>query len=207
MSAPFDTINGNRMPSRPDSPQQYETLIEITEATHDVRIDLVYATSRNLTGEPIYRHPRCTLLAPAEAALRRAAAFARQLGLQLKVFDAYRPPEAQKVLWDFLPDPMYVADLKRGSHHSRGAAVDLTLVDARGAELDMGTGFDAMTEHSHHFRAGLPHDVQRNRMMLIGVMHAAGFTHIPNEWWHYQLPDAMRYRLIPDADNPLGPML
>jgi zinc D-Ala-D-Ala dipeptidase len=201
--------NARSMSFRTDattSPQS-ETLIEITETTHDVLIELAYASANNLTGKPIYRHARCMLLAPAEAALRRAVVLASQLGLRLKIFDAYRPPEAQQVLWDFLPDPMYVADLKRGSHHSRGAAVDLTLVDAQRTELDMGTGFDAMTERSHHFRDNLPHDVQRNRMLLIGIMHAAGFMHIPSEWWHYQLPDAMRYQLIADADNPLGPMM
>jgi D-alanyl-D-alanine dipeptidase len=93
------------MPPQPDRPQQHEPLVEITEATHDVLIDLVYATPDNLTGKAIYRRAHCMLLAPAEAALREAAALARQLGLRLKIFDAYRPPEAQKVLWDFLPDP------------------------------------------------------------------------------------------------------
>ncbi len=113
-------------------------LVEITPATHRVEIDLVYATDRNLTGKPIYRNAHCLLLEPAEAALRRAVEVAAQAGVTLRLYDAYRPPQAQQVLWDFLPDPNFVADLGRGSNHSRGTALDLTLIGANGAPLDMG---------------------------------------------------------------------
>jgi D-alanyl-D-alanine dipeptidase len=179
-------------------------LIEITSATHGVDIDLVYATARNLTGKPIYKTTHCLLLEPAEAALRRAVELASQIGTTLRIFDAYRPPQAQQVLWDFLPDPTYVADLTRGSNHSRGTALDLTLLDAHGEELDMGTGFDAMTIESEHFHPGLRLEVQRNRMLLLGVMHGAGFTHIKSEWWHYELPGS---RALPLIDNSAsGPL-
>jgi D-alanyl-D-alanine dipeptidase len=179
-------------------------LIPITRDTHGVDIDLVYATARNLTGKPIYQHAHCLLLEPAEAALRTAIAIARDSGFALRIFDAYRPPQAQQVLWDFLPDPTYIADVKRGSNHSRGAAVDLTLLDANGEALDMGTDFDAMTVESEHFHPGLPEHVQRNRLMLLGVMHAAGFTHIKSEWWHYELPGALALPLIDNANS--GPL-
>ncbi|WP_168790832.1 D-alanyl-D-alanine dipeptidase [Paraburkholderia aromaticivorans] len=179
-------------------------LIEITPATHGVDIDLVYATSRNLTGKPIYKAAHCLLLEPAEAALRCAVELARQIGATLRIFDAYRPPQAQQVLWNFLPDPTYVADLTRGSNHSRGTALDLTLLDGHGEELDMGAGFDAMTIESEHFHPGLPVEVQRNRMLLLGVMHGAGFTHIKSEWWHYELPGS---RALPLIDNSAsGPL-
>jgi D-alanyl-D-alanine dipeptidase len=176
-------------------------LVPITRDTHGVDIDLVYATDRNLTGKPIYKRAHCLLLEPAEAALRTAVGIARESGLTLRIFDAYRPPQAQQVLWDFLPDPTYIADLTRGSNHSRGAAIDLTLIDASGAELDMGTAFDAMTVESWHFHPGLPQHVQRNRLMLLGIMHAAGFRHIPSEWWHYELPGALALPLIDNADS------
>ncbi|MBA5735579.1 M15 family metallopeptidase, partial [Escherichia coli] len=70
-------------------------------------------------------------------------------------------------LWDFLPDPNFIADLGRGSNHSRGTALDLTLVGADGEPLDMGTGFDEMVAASGHFHAGLPEAVQRNRLLLL----------------------------------------
>lgn len=176
-------------------------LIEITPTSHGVDIDLVYATPRNLTGKPIYKAAHCLLLEPAEAALRRAVALAHNVGTTLRIFDAYRPPQAQQVLWDFLPDPTYIADLSRGSNHSRGTALDVTLVDANGGELDMGTGFDAMTIESEHFHPGLPEHVQRNRMLLLGVMHVAGFTHIKSEWWHYELPGSRALPLIDNSES------
>jgi zinc D-Ala-D-Ala dipeptidase len=179
-------------------------LIPITPASHGVELELAYASADNLTGKPIYKAAHCLLLEPAEAALRRAIDIAGASGLKLRIFDAYRPPQAQQVLWDFLPDPTYIADLKRGSNHSRGAAVDLTLVDRHGRALDMGTGFDAMTVDSWHFHAGLPEAVQRNRLMLLGVMHAAGFTHIASEWWHYELPGALALPLIDNEHS--GPL-
>ncbi|MGH8782441.1 D-alanyl-D-alanine dipeptidase [Paraburkholderia sp.] len=179
-------------------------LIEITSANHGADLDLVYATPHNFTGKPIYKAAHCLLLEPAEACLRKAVAIARQTGMTLRIFDAYRPPQAQQVLWDFLPDPTYVADLVRGSNHSRGTALDLTLVDASGRALDMGTAFDAMTIESEHFHPGLPEAVQRNRLLLLGVMHAAGFTHIKSEWWHYELPGSLALPLIDNSES--GPL-
>ncbi|MDR6391511.1 D-alanyl-D-alanine dipeptidase [Paraburkholderia phenoliruptrix] len=173
-------------------------LVHITPDTHRVDINLVYATPRNFTGKPIYREAHCLLLEPAESALRKAVDLADSVGLRLRIFDAYRPPQAQQVLWDFLPDPTYIAELGRGSNHSRGTAVDLTLIDGDGEPLDMGTGFDEMVKASEHFHPGLPQDVQRNRLLLLGIMHAAGFTHIASEWWHYELPGS---RALPVIDN------
>jgi D-alanyl-D-alanine dipeptidase len=179
-------------------------LIQITPETHHVKVDLAYATDRNLTGKPIYKEAHCLLLEPAEAALRQAVKLAANIAMTLRIFDAYRPPQAQQVLWDFLPDPTYIADLSRGSNHSRGTAVDLTLVDADGRDLDMGTGFDEMSVESEQFHKGLPMHVQRNRTLLLGVMLAAGFTYIPSEWWHYELPGSRALELIDNSES--GPL-
>jgi D-alanyl-D-alanine dipeptidase len=72
-------------------------------------------------------------------------------------------------------------------------AVDLTLVDEQGQNLDMGTAFDAMVEQSHHFHPSLTPVVHRNRFLLLGIMTQAGFQSLDEEWWHYQLPDARSY--------------
>lgn len=171
-------------------------LVQITETTHDVVIDMMYARASNFTGRAIYQHALCFLHPQAEAALRRAALAACGFGFRLKVFDAFRPQEAQETLWACLPDPRYVADPAKGSNHTRGVAVDLTLVDSSGNELDMGTPVDTMTPASQHFHPGLDAAVQLNRMHLLTVMLEAGFVHHPHEWWHYQLPDADGFALI-----------
>jgi zinc D-Ala-D-Ala dipeptidase len=171
-------------------------LIAITETTHDVLIDLIYAGADNFTGQVIYEHPLCFLHPQAEAGLRKAVAGARALNLKLKVLDAFRPQEAQEALWAVAPLPGYIADPAKGSNHTRGVAVDLTLVDADGEDLDMGTPVDTMTAASHHFYPGHGAAVQVNRARLLTIMLEAGFIHYAHEWWHYQLPDAHDFPLI-----------
>ncbi|TCT07419.1 D-alanyl-D-alanine dipeptidase [Paralcaligenes ureilyticus] len=173
-------------------------LIEITPATHPVDIDLVYATPNNLAGRPVYAQARCALRPQAAACLLKAALAAQRAGYRLRVFDAYRPPRAQQIFWALCPDPRYIADANLGSNHTRGVAVDVTLLDEKGAALDMGTGFDAMEDRSHHDRNDLAAGVQRNRCLLLGIMLRAGFRSINTEWWHYELPDSRSYALLDD---------
>jgi zinc D-Ala-D-Ala dipeptidase len=177
-------------------------LVTISQSRHDVLLDIAYATARNFTGQPIYARAACYLHPDAAERLERAIALARGLGLRLKIFDAFRPSEAQWAMWRVNPDPEFLADPRRGSPHSRGVAVDLTLVDASGAELDMGTAFDAFTPLSHHGNGKVSATAQRHRFLLLGLMTAAGWDFYGNEWWHYQLHDAKRYPLLHDADAP-----
>jgi len=181
-------------------------LTEITENAHEVLLDIRYATDDNFTARPIYARPGCYLNSEAEGLLRRAVALARPLGLRLKLFDAFRPSEAQWRLWNDRPDPEFLADPRRGSPHSRGAAIDLTLVDDTGAEVDMGTGFDAFTPLSHHGNTEIAPEAQRNRMILMGLMTAAGWDFYRNEWWHYQLFQPRRFPVLSDTVLPVTMM-
>ena len=175
-------------------------LVEIAAPTFDVDIEIAYATAENITEQPVYGRAACYLHPDAAETLARAVELARPLGLRLKIFDAYRPTEAQWKLWNARPDPEFLADPRRGSPHSRGVAVDVTLLDGTGRELDMGTGFDAFTPLSHHGAIDcISPAAQRNRLLLIGLMTSAGWDFYRNEWWHYQLFQARRYPLIDDG--------
>ncbi len=173
-------------------------LVEIDAESYPVQIDLIYASADNLAGRVIYPTTQCLLHHQAADCLRKASLLARQAGVTLRIYDAYRPLYAQHLLWEALPNNDYVRDPQLGSHHSRGVAVDLTLVGTDGEPLDMGTAFDAMEEKSHQFYPDLPVDVQRNRLLLLGIMLDAGFHAIPTEWWHYELPNADDYPLLED---------
>ena len=181
-------------------------LVAITPRVFDVDVTLAYATDANLTGRPVYRNAECWLHRAAADKLATAIALARPLGYRLRLFDSLRPVEAQWTLWNARPDPEFLADPRRGSPHSRGVALDLTLIDDRDNELDMGTAFDAFTPLSHHGRTDIPAEAQRNRLLLMGLMTAAGWDFYRNEWWHYQLFDARRYPLVADADLPRSMM-
>jgi D-alanyl-D-alanine dipeptidase len=181
-------------------------IIEITTTTHDVEIDLAYATHRNFTSQPVYANARCYLHREAADLLETAIRLAHELGLRLKLFDALRPSEAQWVLWNHTPDPDFLADPRRGSPHSRGVAIDLTLLDQTGRELEMGTAFDAFTPLSHHGSTAITPTAQQNRFTLLGLMTAAGWDCYLNEWWHYQLFKSRDYPLISDEDLPSAMM-
>jgi len=175
------------------------TLIAITPPDFDVSLELAYATPANFTGKPVYRRAAAYLHPVAAEHLARAIGLAAALGLRLKLFDAFRPAEAQWVMWNHTPDPDFLADPRRGSPHSRGVAVDLTLIDKEGRELEMGTGFDAFTPLSHHGVTAVSEAAQRNRLLLLGLMTAAGWDFYRNEWWHYQLFDPRRFPVLPDS--------
>ena len=142
--------------------------------------------------------------------LERAIALARPLGLRLKIFDALRPSEAQWALWNARPDPEFLADPRRGSPHSRGVAVDLTLVDGAGAELDMGTGFDAFTPLSHHAATEISAAAQRNRFLLLGLMSGGRLGFLPQRvvalsaLRQPELPAPVRRRIAAADDGGLG---
>ncbi|EHL97682.1 putative D-Ala-D-Ala dipeptidase [Acetobacteraceae bacterium AT-5844] len=178
----------------------------LTEAD-GLLFDIRYATPDNLSGQPIYRRPVAMLLPDARTRLLSVRDQAAPLGLRLKIFDAFRPIEAQWALWEAVEDKRFVSDPRLGGVHPRGAAVDLTLCDAAtGAELPMGTAFDATEAASAHGSLAVPVADQRNRALLLGLMVAAGWQPYLLEWWHYQLPDARRYPALSASAVPDGPM-
>ncbi len=173
-------------------------LVELTEQ-EGITLDLRYATENNVTGKAFYTRAACFLHEAAHQHLMESCQVARNMGYTLKVFDGFRPLEAQQFLWDNSPNPEFVSNPETGScPHCRGVAVDLTLVDAEGKELDMGTGFDDFTESSFHSAANISHAAKRNRAILRGIMLYSGWDFYENEWWHYQLFDARSYPLLTD---------
>jgi zinc D-Ala-D-Ala dipeptidase len=169
---------------------------------HGIAVDLRYATVYNFVGRNLYGSLDCAWLHHlAAAGVERAVAIlAREApGHHLLILDALRPHRVQIELWDFLEGTdlrQYVADPARGSIHSFGMAIDATLVDPEGEELDMGSGFDEMIELSHpalearHLASGELRPAQhRNRELLRRVLFEAGFRGIDNEWWHFEMLD------------------
>ncbi len=175
------------------------TLISISSESHGVALDIKYATQDNFTGKPIYTRPGCYLLKEANILLERAIELARVQGWHFLIFDAFRPSEAQFKMWAHTPDPNFLSDPKKGSPHSRGVAVDLTLVEtSTGKIFDMGTNFDAFTPLSFHGNLEISKKAQENRFILLGLMTAAGWDCYLKEWWHYQLFDSKSYELLSD---------
>lgn len=167
-----------------------------------LRVDLRYATPGNFTGRDLYSPLDCAWLhRDAAAALETSLAWlrAQHPGTGMLVLDALRPQRVQEQLWASLQGTNlleYLADPVRGSIHSFGMAVDITLTDADGNELDMGTPFDDLSERSHPIReesllarGELTAAQIDNRKRLRAAMQHGGWHGINSEWWHFDCDD------------------
>jgi D-alanyl-D-alanine dipeptidase len=210
-------------------------LVYLRDVDPTIRQDIRYATRDNFTGTkvPGYLAGECLVLTPVAEALKRAQADLLKLGLSLKVYDCYRPQKAVDafVAWAKSAEPSAEAKrffprtpkselLAKGfiapqSNHSRGAAVDVTLVIAEGPpakafdplmsyggcigpqvarapddSLDMGTGFDCFDELAATDARGISPPQKKWRALLHGAMTKVGFKNFPGEWWHFGFPPA-----------------
>ena len=184
------------------SPLPFETepadtvRVRLHDVIPDLMTDVRYATAENFTGQVLYASDTLRARSFAVEGLQRAQEEARRRGLQLKVFDAYRPWSVQKLMWSIVPDERYVADPAKGSRHNRGCAFDLTLCDANGNELEMGTGYDAFVPEAAATYSALPSEVLANRRLLQEIMDHAGFDVLPTEWWHFDARGWEQYALL-----------
>jgi D-alanyl-D-alanine dipeptidase len=162
-----------------------------------IGIDLRYASADNFCGRDLYSPYDCAWLhRDAAEALEKAVAWLSEKAPRHRflILDALRPQRVQQQLWDALSEAerIYLANPIRGSIHSFGMALDLTILGPDGRELDMGTGFDELSEVSHPkyeaqmlAQGRLTEAHICNRELLRGAMHHAGFVGITTEWWHY----------------------
>jgi D-alanyl-D-alanine dipeptidase len=149
----------------------------------------------------LYPFPRLWLQRDTARALAAVQRDLARRGLGLKVFDAYRPLGVQWMMWDLIRDERYVSNpAKNKGRHTRGTAVDVTLIDKRGRELPMPSDFDDFTEKAHRSYEGGTAEQRRNRALLQDVMTRHGFLPFPDEWWHFDLDGWERY---PVFDIPL----
>lgn len=167
-----------------------------------IQVDLRYASPRNFIGRDLYSPLDCGWLHRDSAkALEKSVAWlaSQRADIHMLVLDALRPQRVQEQLWAALEGTdlrEYLASPIRGSIHSFGMAVDITLVDAEGRELDMGTAFDDLTPRSHparesEFLAGgeLSRQHLDNRRLLREAMRQGGWAGINSEWWHFDCGD------------------
>lgn len=171
-------------------------LVEIRTVNPRIYLDIRYATENNFSKHKVYESAACYLRPAVAEKLSRAQAELERSGMGLKVYDCYRPHSVQRRFWELVPDERYVADPATGSNHNRGAAVDVTLVDAQGRELPMPTDFDDFTDRAHHSNADVPDAVKANRERLLRTMVNNGFMPMPTEWWHYDDTQCTRYPVL-----------
>lgn len=169
-------------------------LINIKKLLPTAIFDIRYATTNNFTKTKIYTIDACYLHKHAAHALKKVVDELNAVGLSVKIFDAYRPLSAQWKLWNAFPVIGYVADPRKGGKHTRGTAVDLTLINiSDGSELTMPTEFDSFEEKAWADYKDLPEKVLANRNKLQSIMRKHGFMTIKKEWWHFDFKEYLKY--------------
>ncbi len=202
-----DSIKGNTTDVIPENtPGKLETelmakgLVDIQNIDSTIFVDLKYSTTDNFVGADVYGDLKNCYLQPEVAKMLQQAhdyLKTEHPDFRFLVYDGVRPLHVQQILWDTLDVPLkdkpkYVSDPKKGSIHNYGAAVDLTLADAEGNPLDMGTGYDHFgylaypVYEDELLKSGELNEEQvQNRRILRSVMEKAGFSPITSEWWHF----------------------
>lgn len=165
----------------------YRNLVDIQVIAPTIKIDLKYATSHNFTGQIIYRFQQCMLIEEAALRLSNAQRALESMQLGLKIWDGFRPLEAQWRFWELLPDERYISDPRKGGRHTRGTSVDVTLVTQGGDELPMPSLFDDFSEKAHRTYMGCSREAKMNCNLLQYIMEEHGFIGLPTEWWHFDL--------------------
>ncbi len=175
---------------------------DVAKLEPSIRLDIRYATTNNFAKTKVYPAARCLLRRDVARRLVAVHRSLRKRGLGLKIWDCYRPFSVQQRFWKLVPDARYVARpvVKNGrpysgSKHNRGAAVDLTVVDRNGVQLEMPTDYDDFSNKAHRGYTGASKRARRNAALLERAMVKQGFTGLATEWWHFDGPNWQRYPL------------
>jgi D-alanyl-D-alanine dipeptidase len=194
----------------PDAPDWHALvstgkLVEIAKVDPAIRIEMRYAGTRNCVGAALYPPGFPCLIRPEIAQrLHWVQQLLRERGYGLKVWDAYRPEEAQRSIWRRFARHGYVADPNdgRGSLHTWGLAVDVTIVDLKGKEIPMPSEFDDFTPAASAFYRGTDATIRADLQLLRAVMRASGFIGLSTEWWHFAARDWQEFPRLEIAPRP-----
>ncbi|MBK8600361.1 MAG: M15 family metallopeptidase [Flavobacterium sp.] len=166
------------------------TFVNLKDFSSDFVYNMKYASEDNFLKSKVYDCEACYLRYKTVKSLLNANQKFLKKGYRIMLYDCYRPLSIQKKMFEIVANPKYVADPKKGSIHNRGGAVDISLVDATGKELDMGTAFDFFGEEASHDYENLSEEVKANRKLLRKIMTQNNFRIFESEWWHYNLKNA-----------------
>jgi len=179
-------------PAAPD-----ERLVEVTANNiPGVVLDLRYAGTNNITGKVLYPEAKAYLREETIRKLRRVSRELKGEGYRLVIWDAWRPASAQKALWKAKPDGKFLTPPSKISRHRRGTSVDVSLADLDGKILPMPSGFDEFNAKADEDFSDVPKDAAQRARILRNIMFNAGFSGVPDEWWHYDLRDWADYEAI-----------
>lgn len=180
------------IPNRNDPPRKSQ-LADVRQAEPGICVSLAFASPRNFTGIQLYERDICLLQKATLAKLGKAQARFRQNGYSIKIYDAYRPYDVTVRLAEINSNATYLASPLTGSAHNRGVAVDMTVVDSHGIELEMPSLMHTMDARAGRNRLDMTPAARQNLAYVQDIMVKSGFVPYAAEWWHYTDIDGSRY--------------
>lgn len=174
-----------------------DRLVELNEdQIPKVVLELRYASTNNITGKAIYPEAKAYLRKETIQKLQRVAKALESQGYRLVIWDAWRPAYAQRALWAAKPDGRFLTPPAKISRHTRGTSVDVSLADPDGKILEMPSDHDEFNAKADEDFSDVPQGAAQRARILRKAMFAAGFSGVPDEWWHYDLRDWADYEPI-----------
>ncbi|KJS68461.1 MAG: hypothetical protein JL50_05480 [Peptococcaceae bacterium BICA1-7] len=176
--------------------------VNLEEYIPGIHISLAYYTTNNFTGQKLYSSPVAYLRRGTADKLKSVSDEVTRDGCRLVILDAYRPPEVQWKMWEKYPDSRFVANPHKGhSDHSRGCAVDLTLADEQGRQLEMPSGYDQFDPSADRNYSDVSPARGANARYLENIMIKNGFHPAVTEWWHFVDVDREKYDVSQEPEQ------
>jgi D-alanyl-D-alanine dipeptidase len=170
-------------------------LVDATLFSDEFLLKIRYATKDNFVDTILYPCAKCLLRYEVLKDLLKAQTEFKSMGYKVKLYDCYRPFSVQKLMWEKVPVVGLVANPATGLRHNRGSAVDISLTDLQGNDIDMGTEHDDLSKKSKTFYQGFSDTVFQNRIFLRKVMEKHNFKGINSEWWHFSHNCGTKYKI------------
>ena len=187
------------VPETTDKDGLKNTLVDLRSIDPTIQTNMIFATGHNFTGEVLYGRPVCLLQREAAERLSRAQEIFLADGYCIKVYDAYRPHAVQYKLYELIGNKRYIADPEKASAHNSGCAVDITLVDSEGRELEMPSAMHVFNSTAHRDSKEMTDEARKNMDYMANVMQSVGFEVYNYEWWHFYEPNRENYA-VTDID-------
>ena len=171
-----------------------DNLVDMRKYDSNIIYYMVFATEDNFMGKPMYPKKLCLLQKQVAEKLEKAEKLFEADGYRIKIYDAYRPMSVTKALYDKIKNSTFVANPNGfGSYHNRGCAVDMTLVDKNGNELEFQSKVHDLSSNAYVDNPNASATAKKNWNYMYGIMKKCGFESYKYEWWHFQDPGAARY--------------
>jgi zinc D-Ala-D-Ala dipeptidase len=171
-------------------------LVELQKIVPSIEVELRFTTDQQFLKKAVYPFHKAWVQPALAQRLSKAQTYLLARGYRLKIWDAYRPMAFQELFWKKVKNENFISHPRKGGRHTRGTAVDVTLIDAQGREVAMPTPYTEFSSRAFRDYKKLPSKVKAHRQLLEKAMTQAGLEPLFTEWWHFDLPGWRKFPVL-----------